>query len=674
MIQFPTLIKKFCDALLEYDPETKKLYWYHSERKPDLCNRWSDHEEIYEMYRERYVCRDDLDIWERFLSPENIERFAQGSTAEEHFYIRFENMGRGLEWHEISMEQMEDSHVLIGSRDVREIYQSAAITKAILPELDYVCFIDIETGSYVLYYPDANKTVFSQNTADDYDTVIDAFNRKHVIPEEAQTLTQNMRIGHVRQMLNDKNEYILYATFKKEEDLLYKKLCFAYADATRKKLVLIRTDISSVVNERKLREKEERKRVAYLENMPVACVSAEVLLDPDVAPYDFRITYSNQAYAKLVGVEVPELLKRNYYEIFPDMDRKRLPYYYDTAYNGTPHVLSWDVEEKNRHMLIHAFQIEKGHFGSVLVDTTEEYFLTKELQRSREEMQRILETTTDLIFEYHVETKRFNISRIGMDEVQKSLSEEGLIETLVQKGYLEPSCAPVLEQAFSRMKKGESRLSVNLKARIRKEEGWSWYRLNLFEFQTEYMHERKTFGYLQNINQDMLRQEELEKRAQTDPLTRVLNTSEGKRKIKQLLESQKDIKHGNNAMFIMDIDDFKQINDTYGHMAGDRVLKAFAEILRKTFRTEDVIYRLGGDEFVVFVEDAEGTGRNIESIVQQLNFNIQGLKKRYSFFGSSIGVYVADTVCSFEKYYAEADKALYETKKKGKDYFTIRKG
>ena len=79
-------------------------------------------------------------------------------------------------------------------------------------------------------------------------------------------------------------------------------------------------------------------------------------------------------------------------------------------------------------------------------------------------------------------------------------------------------------------------------------------------------------------------------------------------------------------------------------------------------------------EFVVFVEDAEGTGRNIESIVQQLNFNIQGLKKRYSFFGSSIGVYVADTVCSFEKYYAEADKALYETKKKGKDHFTIRKG
>ena len=72
MIQFPTLIKKFCDALLEYDPETKKLYWYHSERKPDLCNRWSDHEEIYEMYRERYVCRDDLDIWERFLSPENM--------------------------------------------------------------------------------------------------------------------------------------------------------------------------------------------------------------------------------------------------------------------------------------------------------------------------------------------------------------------------------------------------------------------------------------------------------------------------------------------------------------------------------------------------------------------------------------------------------------------------
>lgn len=117
-----------------------------------------------------------------------------------------------------------------------------------------------------------------------------------------------------------------WTAFKKGVELLYKKLCFAYADATRKKLILIRTDISSVVNERKLREKEERKRVACLENMPVACAPAEVLLDPDGVPYGFLIAYSNQAYAKLVGVEVPELLKRNFYEVFPDMDRKRLPY------------------------------------------------------------------------------------------------------------------------------------------------------------------------------------------------------------------------------------------------------------------------------------------------------------------------------------------------------------
>ena len=85
-------------------------------------------------------------------------------------------------------------------------------------------------------------------------------------------------------------------------------------------------------------------------------------------------------------------------------------------------------------------------------------------------MQRILETTTDLIFEYHVKTKRFNISRIGTDEVQKSLSEEGLIETLVQKGYLEPYLCPCTGTDISRMKKGEFPLICESEARIRKEE------------------------------------------------------------------------------------------------------------------------------------------------------------------------------------------------------------
>ena len=57
------------------------------------------------------------------------------------------------------------------------------------------------------------------------------------------------------------------------------------------------------------------------------------------------------------------------------------------------------------------------------------------------------------------------------------------------------------------------------------------------------------------------------------------------------------------ALIILDLDDFKQVNDQFGHLTGDELLKSLAEILRSTFRSHDLIGRLGGDEFLVFVKD-----------------------------------------------------------------------
>lgn len=637
MLKIPTLIKRFCDALLEYDSETGRIFWYHNDRRPELCDAWSDYKDIYQLYRECYVCSDDLEIWDHFMKPDHMQHFVKGETAESHFYIRFENRGKGMEWHEIFMEKMEDSKVLIGSRDIRGIQRSAAVTQAVLPQFDYVCFIDTETEGYVLYSQDASKTVLPESTSGDYHEVIKKFNRKYVVLEEAGSLTEHMKIGRVQQELQEKEEYILYATFKDQEKIFYKKLYFSYADATRKKLILIRTDVSDIVKERKLREREERKRIAYLEHMPVACVSAKVLLDEDGDPYDFRLTYSNQAYAKLMETELQELLKKNFYEIFPKADRKRLKYYYETAYKGIAHVIS-----------------------------------CQELQKSREEIQRVLATTTDLVFQYCPETHEISLTRIGREEKHQIIPETVLIQKLTDRKWLESSCVAVLENGFRRMREGEHYLSVNLKARFGNTEKWTWYRMTMFDFQAEDTHERKIFGYLQNIHQDMMKQEKLKKKAQIDPLTRVLNAGAGRQNIQKLLENQGEKPKGYHAMFLMDIDDFKKINDTCGHLLGNRVLEIFGRTLRKTFRKEDIIYRLGGDEFVVFVKNMENPDRTIRSIMQRLNSHLGEMKKAYTYFSSSTGVYVTKERCSFEQYYTEADRALYETKKQGKGHYTIR--
>ena len=109
-----------------------------------------------------------------------------------------------MEWHEIFMEKMEDSKVLIGSRDIRGIQRSAAVTQAVLPQFDYVCFIDTETEGYVLYSQDASKTVLPESTSGDYHKVIEKFNRKYVVPEEAGSLTEHMKIGRMQQGISGK--------------------------------------------------------------------------------------------------------------------------------------------------------------------------------------------------------------------------------------------------------------------------------------------------------------------------------------------------------------------------------------------------------------------------------------------------------------------------------------
>ena len=194
----------------------------------------------------------------------------------------------------------------------------------------------------------------------------------------------------------------------------------------------------------------------------------------------------------------------------------------------------------------------------------------------------------------------------------------------------------------------------------------------MFDFQTEYTHERKIFGYLQDIDQDILRQEELRKKAQMDPLTKVMNAGAGRKQIEKILKKQQGKPNGYNAMFLMDIDDFKRINDTYGHLVGDRTLEAFGEILKNTFRKEDVVYRLGGDEFVAFVKNIQTPEQSIDSIMCRLNEHMEQVREKYSFFSSSIGVYVTNQPCSFEQYYIEADQVLYETKKQGKSHYTVK--
>jgi diguanylate cyclase (GGDEF)-like protein/PAS domain S-box-containing protein len=159
--------------------------------------------------------------------------------------------------------------------------------------------------------------------------------------------------------------------------------------------------------------------------------------------------------------------------------------------------------------------------------------------------------------------------------------------------------------------------------------------------------------------------------ARHDPLTGLPN----RRYLRERLERMLNRCAGNHgpalAVMYLDLDGFKQVNDGLGHHAGDLVLKAVANRLRKTLRHGELVARLGGDEFAIVVENA--TSAASAALAQR---TIQRLSEPYPLstgatasIGASIGIAFATNDASFELLMKRADAALYDAKEAGKCTF-----
>lgn len=130
------------------------------------------------------------------------------------------------------------------------------------------------------------------------------------------------------------------------------------------------------------------------------------------------------------------------------------------------------------------------------------------------------------------------------------------------------------------------------------------------------------------------------------------------------------------ALFMLDIDNFKQVNDTLGHQTGDEALVRISETIQTMFRATDVIARIGGDEFFIFLPDATSLGivqTKAEALCDALRFTFSNGLQSAS-VSSSIGVIVAKRdQMDYETLYSEADYALYEAKNAGKNRYCIRR-
>ncbi len=126
------------------------------------------------------------------------------------------------------------------------------------------------------------------------------------------------------------------------------------------------------------------------------------------------------------------------------------------------------------------------------------------------------------------------------------------------------------------------------------------------------------------------------------------------------------------AFVIVDVDNFKYVNDTYGHMIGDKVLKQLSEIFKCNLRKDDIIGRIGGDEFsftLKDIKDKECIGIKLQYILDEVNqIKVEGLHENISV---SIGGVITNQNVEYEALLKVADEALYDAKAKGKNTYAI---
>lgn len=174
-----------------------------------------------------------------------------------------------------------------------------------------------------------------------------------------------------------------------------------------------------------------------------------------------------------------------------------------------------------------------------------------------------------------------------------------------------------------------------------------------------------------DITKERKQIEKLQHISEKDALTGIYNRAETERQIKKYFEKNLNVM---GALFMIDTDNFKQINDTEGHMIGDIVLTEMASGMKKIMRDSDVVGRIGGDEFTIFMKNISSV-KDAEKKAEELLYMFRHLfQKEKSFLkvtcSIGIAIYPKDGT-TFKEIYARADKALYQAKNMGKNNYVI---
>lgn len=297
------------------------------------------------------------------------------------------------------------------------------------------------------------------------------------------------------------------------------------------------------------------------------------------------------------------------------------------------------------------------------------------MSRERDRYKLIVEQSDDVIFEYDVASDSIVYSNNWERILGKQPDGTGFLKRIARSSRLHPEDLEKVLKLARQMMDGTGGHG-ELEVRIAQSTGaYMWCRLRVT---AQYDNSGKAeclIGTISNINEmkQVLRSYQL--MAERDGLTGLINKETFMRMVQEHLRAlgqaeEREESCGRGALLIIDLDNFKLVNDKFGHLYGDTVLTQFANQIKTLFRQEDLVARIGGDEFAVFMWGAVNRELVQYRCDRAIHEIVSGMSREVAECGltCSIGVsFAPDHGSAYQELFQGADKALYLAKNNGKN-------
>lgn len=295
------------------------------------------------------------------------------------------------------------------------------------------------------------------------------------------------------------------------------------------------------------------------------------------------------------------------------------------------------------------------------------YYIGKEQRYEKERASLLANFSDTVLCDYDI--KKDSISCTANIKRMFPLKETTVSQFSVYAKHLElvyPEDSKVVKEIITTMPKEGEILDYEIRLKNMAGE-YSWYRIDAAALYIKGKTQHQLILKITDIAERKEREQGLMEKAQSDALTGLFNRDFFEEKVREKLEKGAD-----GYLFLLDLDDFKYINDTYGHQIGDETLVKVGQCIRDSFRKEDYVGRYGGDEFLMFmsapVSELVAQGR-AEALIREVS---SITLEEYPDFKltCSVGLVKAEGE-GYEQLLKKADRAMYNVKQKGRNSWGI---